>query len=537
MSMPLRLVRRVAVLLDWAIAFTIVANDFYAFLPSLLFLMLTAYVLYRIGYHVSTGLFRLLFNKSSLKRTNKASHLFAVYLLTVFLGISVGSPPSLGLISSSELLPATLFLTLVLGGAVFSYLFTEEMLKQTDMQKMEGPIPSFWNKLEKTGRNEDFASQWNRAQQTPSKLAGKVSKMVLIHSPSLVLIFIVLMSAELLYLTLFFSILFDAILVAWLLAAVWARARSTSAKISPDAERGLTQTLHSGYYRLARKTISVTIALVSTLIGTLLSYSSFIIASFAIPYALERTESLEGLVRFIVLILPLVSYQLYYWSLLLRRSSSFLRASRNLSIETRKVKKLPVWAAALFATTSCILPAQELLLGHRFFSTEGKLSFAFILSPSHSDLLAILTVALFSILALTGLVKMLLKKETCISRKNIVRDNILYGVVLASVWFSVTLQLFVTGTSPPQNAVLLLCFSIAMLYLPDFAEKITLKFYQRPRLKSAFYYGIPILVLVAIIDVAAVFSIIETLYAVVFSAAFVILFVFVLWLDLATTKS
>jgi len=531
MDIPVRLVH-LAAAFDFVVASAIIINDLSAFLPNVLFLALTAYIVYRIGYQVSNNLFWLLFNKSSLKETRNASHLFAVYLLTVFLAISFGSPPSLGLVSCSELFPIALLLSLVLGGVVFSYLFTKEMLKQTDLQNMKGVIPSFWNKLEKTGKEEDFESQWKKAQRTPSKIARTVLKTLLVYSPSIVLIFVVLMNAELFYFSLFFSMIFDAILVGWIVLTVWARVKRTSAKIGHDAEESLAQALHSEYYRFSQKAVSLTIAMISTMIGVLSSFSSFIVACLAIPSVLTKAYALEGLVGFIILLAPLVSYQLYYWSLLLRRSQIFLRASRNLSLKTQKAKVLPVWSAVLFVVAGFILPVEDLLLGHRFFSYNAQLSLSFIQTPSKNDLLAIGIAALISIIAFAGLVRMLLKQETNVVRREVLRDNILYGVILASVWFSVILQLFITRTSPPQYAVFLLFFSTAMLYLPDLAEKIKVKFSQRPILRSIFYYGVPIVILISIIDIAAVLSIIETLYAVVFSIAFVILLVFVLWLDL-----
>ncbi len=142
--------------LNWTLILVVLADDFFGFLPSFPFFGIVAYLLYMLGFEVSRHLFEIMFGKNSFLSMNKSKRLFAIYLIVLFTSYAFGSPPQLNLVSSPEIFPAVLVFSLLVGGLLFSYLLTKEMLEQTNLTTLSGPIPSFWRKVEKNSRNDDY---------------------------------------------------------------------------------------------------------------------------------------------------------------------------------------------------------------------------------------------------------------------------------------------------------------------------------------------------------------------------------------------
>jgi len=526
-------------LFDWIAIIVVFVNDFYDFPPNYLFFIVVTYLFYRLGLEASPHIFRIFFGKKSFLTTGKSKHLFALCLVTLFSGISFGGSPELNLISAPELFPIGFISSMLVGGLLFIYFFGKEMLIHSDLPKLAGPIPSFWRRVERTGANDDYRKQWKNIQSMPSSNTKRLATVIWIYSPCTAIFFLAFVLAWLLYLTLHFSLVLDAILVAWLIITFLSRLGLTSIrkKLEADTERTLVQSVFSGYYRFGPKTIFVSVCLISTVVAIIANSSPFIVVSLALPSALTDIVRLRAMSVVLILFTPLVSYQLYFWWLLLKRSSVFLRVWNGLSVSTRKVKALPHWSTFLFLATWHLLILQEFLLGRHFYPFKGVLSLSFLISLNFNDATALVAFTLLSIAYWIAFIKLLRIRETNVAKSEILRDNILYGLIPLSLWTSEALIWYHSQGDFPRSVIIVLYITVSFAYSPNIARIVDNKFSEGSWTKRICYFGFPITLIGFFFLLASALSFLDALSAFISIVALVALFLFFLWFDAKMEKT
>jgi len=524
---------------DWTFIFVVLINDFLNFLPSLLLFGSYVFILYRLGCEVSPYFLEIIFGKNTFLTITKSRHFFAIYLVILFTAIALGSPPTLNLVSIPEISSAALIISLLVGGALFTYFLTKEMLRQSDLDEFTGPIPKFWSRVEGTEKNDDYRKRWKIMRDMPSGITKKLSTVIWTYAPASSIVFLALILAWLFHSTLYFSLILDAILITWLVSAFISRFGLTfiSKKLRADTEKAIAQSLFSGYHHFGPKTIFVTICLMSFLIAIIFNAHPFIVLCLALPSALGDMETLGATSFVIILFIPLVTYQLYFWLMLIKRSSVFLRVWQGQSKSlVGKVKTLPHWAIALFVITWYPLITQEFLLGHRFYPHMGKLSLSFLFSLSFKDFVSIFVFAVLSVAHALSLFKLVRRKETGVTMREILLDNILYGLVSLALWTSSALIWILTQASFPGTALFSLYLTVTFFYLPDLARRIEQKFARGSWIRRLLYYGSPMASIALAFTLGVTFSILDTPFFFTSLAVLFAIFMFFIWFDMKAAK-
>ena len=504
-----------------------------------MFFGVVTYLFYRLGLEVSPHIFRIMFGKGSFPTFGKAKHLFSMCLATLFAGISSGSPPQLNLVSVPAFFPIALFFSINVGGLLFIYFLGKEMLNHSDLQRLTGPIPGFWRRVERKGVNDDYRKHWKSIQVMPSSSTKRLAKIIWIYGPASAILLLTLVIAGLLYAILFFSLVLDAILVVWLLATFLSKLELgfRRKRFDADTEKTLVQSIFSGYHPLGPKAIFVLLCLMSNAFAILISSSPFIIVALDLPSALGSLVRLGAMSFVLILFTPLMSYQLYFWWLLLKRSSAFLQAWRGQNLGSNKTKALPLWSIFLFSITWYPLIAQEFLLGHHFYPYKEILSLEFLISLDFNDIIAVIVFTLLSLIYWLGLIKLVKIRETAVQKSEILHNNILYGLISLTQWTSVALISTLTQEVFPRRPIILLFLTLTSIYLPDLARTVEQRFTEGSWTRRILFYGSPIAAIAFTFLLAWIFSIIDTLSIFISLAALVVLFLFFLWFDTKMTES
>lgn len=523
--------------LDWLFIVLVIINDFISLLPSVLFFVFIAYLLYRLSYEIALPLFEILCGQGAFSAISTSRHLFAIYVVILFSSIVLGSPPELGFPSNPTFLPITFPSSLFVGGLIFTYFLAREMLRQTDLPKLAGPIPGFWRRVGKIGKKEDFIEEWKMTHKMAPGTERKLVRVMWIYGPAFSLVFVALIAVWLFASLLYFSWLLDGILVVWLICSFLSRfgLASLFRNLKADTEKTVSKSLLSGYSRFGPKTMFVSIFLMSNLLGIVVNAQPFVRTCLQFPSALgERTHLAFSFV--LLLFAPLVSYQLYFWWLLVRRSSFFLAVWHSRRQSVRKAKTLPRWAIMLFLATWFPLIIQEFLLGPHFYPYKGNLSLDFMFSLHLNDFLPVAVLALISAAHAIGLLKMAKRRETSVTSNEILHDNFLYGLVSIAVWMSAAFITALTQTTSTELVLILLYITLISTYFPDVAQLIEQRLRKPSWLRSICYIGYPTFNVALVFYLVAALSIYDKFSAYTLITALFALFLFFVWLDVKWTE-
>jgi hypothetical protein len=317
-------------IVDWGIVLATLLDDFLNFLPGFLFLSLTAYIIFRLGCEVSNSLFGIMFGRSVLVQTRRAKGLFSLLLMSLFVTLALGSPLKLDISPDPRAFPAVLVFSLLIGGSIFTYLFSKELLRYSDLGRSSGPISSFWRRTEKTGKDYDFKKNWKKTIQMPEGLAKKLSILAFICAPALLLVFVAMVFAVIFCLTLYFSIIFDIVILGWLAFMILQRLRLTRVVsrpegAKPEIEKSFIQSFLSGYSHFGPKTIGVSLCLMADLGAIVYNASPFLVLSSSLSSFLMSPGKLAAVFFPIILFGSIASFELYSW-LMAKGTSNFLQA-------------------------------------------------------------------------------------------------------------------------------------------------------------------------------------------------------------------
>jgi hypothetical protein len=524
-------------IVDWTFIFVILANDFLAFLPGFLAFGIILYLFYSFGFGVSSLIFETMFGSNSFTNLNRPKRLFSIFLVTVCASVICGSPTELNLISVPGTYPALFLISFVGGGALFTYALAHEMLKQTNMQVLQGPIHGFWMRVERTGKNDDYRHFWMTVQGSPTNITSKLALGVWIYAPALSITFVALVLVLLLYETLYLSLVLDALLILWFIYTLVSKLRPAFVmrNIEADTGKALAETLPS-YYRFGPKPMFVSLCLLSDLLAIIINAHPFVILFLFFPSSFMDAKLLGAVSVVLFLFAPLISYQLYFWWLLLRRSSLFLRVWLGQYEGVCRIRKLPLWSVVLFSVTWYPLIIQELLLGHHFYPYNGTLSLSFFFSVRLADAISIMIFIFLFIVYGLALVKLVRTRETNLTKGEILNDNILYGFISIAIWASAAVVWVVTQGDFPRLAILALYITFAFTYLPDVSRLIEQKFRQGSWKKRICYYGSIFVAVAFIIVLSRALSIIDTSFGLAALAALFAFLIFFLWFDARWAK-
>ena len=523
-------------IVDWAVVLTTVLDDFLNFLPGFLFLSLTAYIIFRLGYEVSNSLFEKMFGRSVLVQTRRAKGLFSLLLMSLFVALACGSPLKLDIIQNPRAFPPVFVFSLLLGGSIFAYLFSKELLRCSDLGRLSGPIPSFWRRTEKTGKDDDFRKNWEKTVEMPKGLAKKLSMMAFIYAPALLFVFVAMVFAAIFCFTLYFSIIFDIVILGWLAFMILQRLRLTRVVSRPERskleiDKSFIQAFLSGYFHFGPKTIGVSLCLVADLGAIVYNASPFLVLCSSLPSFLTSPGKLATVCFPIILFGSIVSFELYSWWLMARGTSNFLQAWHHEHERLSRTKPLPLWATLLFAIAWYPLIIQEFLLGPHFYPYNKELSLAFLTSPGLRGWIAISVFVSMTTMCIYGLIKLAREEAIQMSEKKVLIDNRKYGLVSTCLWISATLVWMFSESESPKLPLTALYIVLVAAYMADIARFIDKKFPKNSWVHRVLYYGFVLGLIAFSLVLALQFAIFDAASVYVVLALLCVLFVFFVWLD------
>jgi hypothetical protein len=533
-------VSAMVLIVDWGIVLATVLDDFLNFLPGFLFLSLTIYIIFRLGYEVSNSLFGIVFGRSVLVQTKRSKGFFSLLLMSLFVALALGTPLKLNISPYPGAFPAILVFFLLLGGSIFTYLFSKELLRYSDFGRSSGPIPSFWRRSEKTGKDDDFEKNWKKTIQMPEGIAKKLSIAAFIYAPALLLVFVALVIAAIFSLTLYFSIVFDIVILGWLafmstratlqrllLTRVVSRPKGTK----PEIEKSFIQSFLSGYSHFDPKTIGLSLCLLADLGAIVYNASPFLVLSSSLSSFLMSPGKLAAIFFPIILFGSIVSFELYSWWLMAKGTSNFLQAWHYGHERLSRTKPLPLWATLLFALAWYPLIIQEFLLGPHFYPSNKELSLAFLTSPGLHGWIAISVFVSMAIMCIFGLIKLAREEAIQMSRKDILIDNRKYGFVSTCLWISAALVWMFSESASPKLPLTALYVVLIAAYMADISRFIDKKFPENSWAHRVLYYGLDLGLIAFSLVLASQFAIFDATLVYVVLGLLCLLFVFFVWWD------
>lgn len=479
--------------LDWTFAITVLIDDFTDFLPPLLFLGIVTYLYYRLSYELSSIFLKILFGRIRLTRKVRLKHYFATCILTSFIVMVLGAPSELIGAASVPFYNFDLAFIcwLLLGGSVFIFSFTKEMLKQSNLHRHTGAIPAFWRTIDKHWPT-DFKDYWKTVEAMPPSMFKKFAIFAYTAPPAFAIILLSMVFAFILEAALLFSLLLDVIVIGWI-SIVFLR----KFKIVPkmrfkfDTLETLGESLLQSYHPIGSKTVFVLLNELSNLMAVTICAQSFYILFLSLPSFLFDTRTLGATLSLLLLFTPMISYQLYFWHLLVKRGAVFLRAWGGKGRNIPKTQKLELWALVLFTFAWYPLIIEDFLLGHHFYPTIEGLSLSFLFDLDFNGVVAMVFVAIQSIVYTGGLLRLVRTKTPTLENISIFRDNVIYGLINLGLWSSVTLILELTQVASPWMGFFMLYVVFTSFYLPDLSGLIERKFKKHPWIQSIGYWGPP----------------------------------------------
>lgn len=478
-------------------AIAVLIDDFTDFLHPLLFLGIVTYLYYRLSYELSSIFFKVLFDKAKLTREVRLKHYFATCVIISFIVLVLGAPSELVGAASVPFNNAALAFIcwVLLGGFIFIFSFTKEMLKQSDLYRHTGAIPAFWRTTHKHWPT-NFKDYWKTVQAMPPSIIKKFAIFAYTTPPAFAIILFAIVFAFILEVALLFSFVFDVIVITWLLTVLLRRFKITPRKrFKFDTLKTLSESLVQSYHPIGSKTIFVLLTELSYLMAVTICAQSFYILFLSLPSFLFDINALGAILSLLLVFTPLISYQLYFWHLLVKRGAVFLRAWGGKGRNIPKTRKLELWDLTLFSFAWYPLVIEDFFLGHHFYPTREGLSLSFLFTLDFNDIVAIVFLAIQSIVYAAALLRLVRTRTPTLENISVFRDNVIYGLINLGLWSSVTLILELTQIVSPWIGILMLYVTFTSFYLPDLSRLIERKFKKHPWIQSIGYWGLTFAVL------------------------------------------
>jgi len=358
-----------------------------------------------------------------------------------------------------------------------------------------GAIPAFWRTIVKHWPT-DFKDYWKTVQAMSPSIIKRFAIFAYTTPPAFAIFLFAMVFAFILEAALLFSFVFDAIVIIWLLTFLLRRFKITPTKrFKFDTLKTLGESLVQSYHPIGSKTVFMLLNELSYLMAVTICAQSFYILFLSLPSFLFDTRALGAILSLLLLFTPMISYQLYFWHLLVKRGVVFLRAWGGKGRNIPKTRKLELWALTLFTFAWYPLIIEDFFLGHHFYPTIEGLSLSFLFNLDFNGVVAMVFVAIQSIVYAGGLLRLVRIKTPTLENISIFRDNVIYGLINLGLWSSVTLVLELTQIVSPWMGIFMFYVTFTSFYLPDLSRLIERKFKKHPWIQSIGYWGPPFAVL------------------------------------------